>query len=213
MELKNFIGQLATEEVGIFSAIVLPNGKGYHFKIVLDGLKERHGSVGIADCEAFSHRFTNWLDQQLLKGDRGADSRQHGNQYGNSEGNELLPAGLTPDNYTLEVASPGVERELSLPEELDRFKGLPLKLRYRREEQIEEALVVFEGRQAEDGRLRFGSYQIEGRASRGRRLAGHNRARWQNKTDSKRTGGDDKEQLPLLLQEDALERANLFFDV
>jgi ribosome maturation factor RimP len=37
---------------------------------------------------------------------------------------------LEVDNYTLEVSSAGAEREIRFPNDLERFKGLPLKIRF-----------------------------------------------------------------------------------
>lgn len=221
MELEDFIGELATRQIGIASARLLPNGMGFHFEIVLDGLTDRCGSVAMADCVAFSRRFTAWLDQQMLEG------------IADSSGS-LLPASLRPDNYTVEVSSAGVEREISLPEELDRFKGLPLQLHYRLEGQPQVALVLFRERQAEDGRFSFYYYQpCRSKGSKGPRQADYaeparsgsgspQRQQGQRRqAGAGKMGGDkmeadrtesDRAKSLLLLEGEALQRARLFFD-
>lgn len=74
-----------------------------HIKVYLDKLNDEYGSPKVEDCEQFSTLYSMKLDAL--------------------EGN-----GEIPSNYSLEVSSPGAERELKLPQELDRFKQLPMKV-------------------------------------------------------------------------------------
>ena len=61
-----------------------------------------------------------------------------------------IPDDLKTDNYTLEVSSAGVERVLRLPGDLDRFAGLPLKVRYSNEGHTLTELAIFCGRKSGD---------------------------------------------------------------
>jgi ribosome maturation factor RimP len=70
-------------------------------EIELDHLENRFGSVSIEDCERISHLIKNTLEIEK------------------------------PDlEYILNVSSAGAERELKIPEDLFRFKELPLKLKF-----------------------------------------------------------------------------------
>ncbi len=95
----------------------------YHILVQLDNIHHTYGSVTLDLCEKFSNNFIEILDRKLLE-----DKLKH-----------QLPIDLNIDNYTLEVSSAGAERELRLPEELYRFKGLPLKITYKVKDTRDEA--------------------------------------------------------------------------
>ncbi|MDH5716385.1 MAG: hypothetical protein OEZ22_01965 [Spirochaetia bacterium] len=76
--------------------------------VSLDKLDDPHGSPNIEDCERFSRLFQLKL----------------------STVSELEDS---PLHYTIEVSSPGAEREIKMPEELERFKDLPMKVEYNQE--------------------------------------------------------------------------------
>ena len=146
VDLREFAAGAATDRVGVYAARVKPaGGQGFHFEVELDGLQDERGAVSLEDCQAFSQRFVELVDNRLARGG-GPDT-------------EGLPEGLTPDNYSLEVASAGAERELRLPEDLERFRGLPLKLRYRDSEGKDRSdLVVFQGIENDAGEASFEPY-------------------------------------------------------
>ncbi|MDX1957441.1 MAG: ribosome maturation factor RimP [Leptospiraceae bacterium] len=68
-------------------------------EVNLDNLENLHGSVTLDDCELVSQKLMKELDSQFLDAD-----------------------------YTLYVSSAGAERALRIPEDLERFKTLPLRL-------------------------------------------------------------------------------------
>lgn len=71
----------------------------------IEKLSTKYGSPSITDIEAFSSAYRVRLD-----------------------GAEL--AGTIPKDVSLEVSSPGVERVVRIPEDLERFKDLPMFVKY-----------------------------------------------------------------------------------
>lgn len=96
----------------------------YHILIQLDNKHNTYGSVSLELCEHFSSSFIELLDKKLLSLE---DKNKH-----------QLPIDLKVDNYALEVSSAGAERELRLPEELQRFQGLPLKIIYKTKDSMDD---------------------------------------------------------------------------
>jgi len=86
----------------------------YYIQIELDNLNDPFGSVTVDICENFSKDFIQSLDERLAS-DKIAFN---------------LPMDLEIDNYTLEVSSAGAEREIQFPNDLERYKELPLKIRF-----------------------------------------------------------------------------------
>ena len=78
-------------------------------QICLDKLTDKYGSPSIADCEQFSHILG--LKLQAL-----------------SELKEI------PENYSLEVSSPGAERKIKIPDELARFRDIPMRVKLKNNE-------------------------------------------------------------------------------
>lgn len=124
--------KISEEIIGNFPGVEIYNLKlsklhnDYYIQIELDNLFDPYGSVTIDTCENFSKEFINVLDERLL-----GDKLQFN-----------LPVDLNIDNYTLEVSSAGAERELRIPRDLERFKDLPLKVRFLNESEKEEQKIV-----------------------------------------------------------------------
>lgn len=139
MELEEFIKQAATPDIGIYAAKLSALRDGYHFELVLDGLNDPKGAVHLSDCEEFSARLASLIDETL----RNRSTAEE----------DPLPRDLQEDNYTVEVSSAGAERELRLPHDLLRFKGLPLKLKVvaNQGKGAKNLGVYSETKQAEDG--------------------------------------------------------------
>ncbi|WP_243393422.1 ribosome maturation factor RimP [Leptospira perolatii] len=71
-------------------------------EVELDHLENRFGSVSLLECEQVSRKLKEELER------------------------------ISPDlDYTLKVSSAGAERSLDLPGDLDRFRGIPVRLVYR----------------------------------------------------------------------------------
>jgi ribosome maturation factor RimP len=132
LDLRDFIHEILPAGLGIYEAHLRPAGKSWHFEIILDGLNHPSGAVSIDDCAEFSLNFSERLDNELLLKD--PVSVWHG----------VFPSELTPENYSLQVSSAGAERKLRLPEDLERFKGLPLRVKYREDGIIQSELGVFD---------------------------------------------------------------------
>lgn len=76
---------------------------GVKIQVSLDKKSDPYGSPNVEDCE----RFMKLLRLKFDAYDA---------------------AGEMPANYSIEVSSPGAEREIRFPDELERFKALPLKV-------------------------------------------------------------------------------------
>ncbi|KAK7410669.1 hypothetical protein VNO78_01639 [Psophocarpus tetragonolobus] len=74
-------------------------------QVRIENLSKKSGSPSMEDIEAFSATYRAKLDEAEL-------------------------SKLVPDNICLEVSSPGVERIVRIPDDLDRFKDRPMYVRY-----------------------------------------------------------------------------------
>ncbi|EKP15001.1 hypothetical protein LEP1GSC103_1103 [Leptospira borgpetersenii serovar Javanica str. UI 09931] len=71
-------------------------------EVVLDNLEHPYGSVSLLECEQVSRKLKEELER------------------------------ISPDlDFTLKVSSAGAERKLHLPEDIDRFRGIPVRLVFR----------------------------------------------------------------------------------
>ncbi|KAF3337760.1 Ribosome maturation factor RimP [Carex littledalei] len=73
--------------------------------IRIEKLSSKYGSPGINDIEAFSRAYREKLE-------------------------EAVTEGRMADNISFEVSSPGVERVVRIPEDLERFKDRPMYVNY-----------------------------------------------------------------------------------
>ncbi|XP_058097314.1 uncharacterized protein LOC131242592 [Magnolia sinica] len=92
----------------------------------------RYGSPSMIDIEVFSSAYRARLAEAEL-------------------------AGAIPDNISLEVSSPGVERLIQIPQELDRFKDLPMYVKYVTE------VVANRPSQESDGVFKLVSFDLDSR--------------------------------------------------
>ncbi|KAH9545434.1 hypothetical protein CY35_12G048200 [Sphagnum magellanicum] len=74
-------------------------------RVRLDKLSDKYGSPTIDEIHQFSSSYSKRLEQ-------------------------AGEAGIIPKNLALEVSSPGAERVLHIPQDLERFKQLPMYVRY-----------------------------------------------------------------------------------
>ncbi|KAJ8762916.1 hypothetical protein K2173_023045 [Erythroxylum novogranatense] len=89
-------------ELKIYAFKTLTNST---IRVRIERLTDKSGSPNMEDIEAFSTTYRIRLDEAGL-------------------------AKTIPDNIALEVSSPGVERVVQIPEEVDRFKDRPLYVKY-----------------------------------------------------------------------------------
>lgn len=116
--------------MALFALRLRPMGKGFLIQVELDGLNDPVGSVTLDECERFSKAFIELLDAAITGGHLQAGAA----------------AGLTEENYSLEVSSAGAERELRLPDDLERFRGRPLKIRSRKDDgKVHVGHGIFDG--------------------------------------------------------------------
>ncbi|WP_238755256.1 ribosome maturation factor RimP, partial [Leptospira bandrabouensis] len=91
-------------------------------EIVLDNLEHPYGSVSLLECEHVSRKLKEELER------------------------------ISPDlDYTLKVSSAGAERKLDLPGDLDRFRGIPVRLIFLSEqsENPQEGIFRIVGREGD----------------------------------------------------------------
>jgi len=100
-QLKVLITEVIQYPIVIYSSSIKNRGNHSLIELNLDNLENSFGSVSIGDCEKISRNLQSILE-------------------------EKYPS----DNYTLQVSSAGAERELKLPEDLQRFSHLPLRLHF-----------------------------------------------------------------------------------
>ncbi|CAL9121530.1 unnamed protein product [Musa textilis] len=74
-------------------------------RVRIEKISTKYGSPSIDDIEAFSKAYRSRLDEAEL-------------------------AERIPDNISLEVSSPGLERVVRIPDELERFKDRPMYVKY-----------------------------------------------------------------------------------
>ncbi|GFY85629.1 uncharacterized protein family UPF0090 [Actinidia rufa] len=89
-------------ELGMYAFKTLLNST---IRVRIERLSNKSGSPRMIDVEAFSIAYRKRLDEAEL-------------------------SGSIPENISLEVSSPGVERVVRIPQELDRFKDRNLYVRY-----------------------------------------------------------------------------------
>ncbi len=98
--------QYATEALpvgfSLFDFIVIHGKKGVRLQVFLDKTSSETGSPTIEECEQYAHVYHHMLGM----------------------------VETMPDQYTVEVSSPGAERQLRLPDDLERFRKRPMKVRY-----------------------------------------------------------------------------------
>eukprot|EP00850_Spirogloea_muscicola_P003716 SM000015S01216 [mRNA] locus=s15:575285:577485:- [translate_table: standard] len=87
-------------DLSLFAFRVIPESKVIRAR--LDKLSDEYGSPTLEEIESFSRDFEGRLDQ----------------------------ASEIPDDYALEVSSPGAERVVRVPQDLLRFMGLPMYVWY-----------------------------------------------------------------------------------
>ncbi|KAF2282843.1 hypothetical protein GH714_043299 [Hevea brasiliensis] len=114
-------------ELKIYAFKTLSNST---IQVRIERLTNKSGSPSMEDIEAFSTTYRAWLDEAEL-------------------------AKTIPNNISLEVSSPGVERVVRIPEELDRFKDRPMYVKY------VSKIVVSDSFSESDGIFRLISFDME----------------------------------------------------
>ncbi|KAG7659862.1 Ribosome maturation factor RimP N-terminal [Arabidopsis suecica] len=110
-------------DLGIYAFKTLPNST---IQVRIERLTNKFGSPTMEDIEAFSTIYRAKLAEAEL-------------------------AKSIPDNISLEVSSPGVERVVRIPQDLDRYKDRPMYVRYTNEDTETEG----------DGIFRLVSFDVE----------------------------------------------------
>lgn len=98
-QLEDYTEEIIQTPISIYSLDLRTKGNYQLIVICLDHLENSYGSVSLGICETFSNTLRGILDEKHPEA-----------------------------NYTLQVSSPGAERELRLPGDLERFSHLPMKL-------------------------------------------------------------------------------------
>ncbi|CAL9077133.1 uncharacterized protein LOC103982956 [Musa acuminata AAA Group] len=99
------------EDLVMYALKVSPRGYVY---VRLDKLTNKYGCPSIEEIESFNSLYKKRLD-------------------------EMLESGEMPLDLALEVSSPGAERLLKVPEDLNRFKEMPVRVQYLEEEEAAES--------------------------------------------------------------------------
>uniref|UniRef100_J3MIN4 DUF7912 domain-containing protein n=2 Tax=Oryza brachyantha TaxID=4533 RepID=J3MIN4_ORYBR len=99
---EEVLGEHFGDDVAMFAFKVSPKGYVY---VRLDKLTNRYGCPGIEEIESFNKLYKQKLD-------------------------EIIERGEIPLDLGVEVSSPGAERLLKVPEDLDRFKDMAMRVQY-----------------------------------------------------------------------------------
>ncbi|KAJ4867808.1 hypothetical protein Rs2_50643 [Raphanus sativus] len=113
-------------ELGIYAFKTLPNST---IQVRIERLSNKSGSPTMEDIEAYSTTYRAKLSEAEL-------------------------AKTVPDNISLEVSSPGVERVVRVPQDLDRYKDRSMYVRYVNEEAERDG----------DGIFRLVSFDVEAKS-------------------------------------------------
>ncbi|XP_060207751.1 uncharacterized protein LOC132635395 isoform X2 [Lycium barbarum] len=128
LELVEEVALSFDGELGIYAFKTLKNA---NIRVRVERLTNKSGSPSMMDIEAFSSRYREKLDEAEV-------------------------AGSIPNNIHFEVSSPGIERVIRIPQDLDRFKDRPMYVKYVSDE------VAEGGSSSEyDGVLRLVSFNLE----------------------------------------------------
>ncbi|MCD7469714.1 hypothetical protein HAX54_008881 [Datura stramonium] len=122
LELGEEVARSFYGELGIYAFKTLKNA---NIQVRVERFTNKSGSPSLMDIEAFSSRYREKLDEAEV-------------------------AGSVPNNIYLEVSSPGVERVIRIPQDLDRFKDRPMYVKYVSDEVAEH-----------EGVLRLVSFNLE----------------------------------------------------
>ncbi|CAH9075610.1 unnamed protein product [Cuscuta epithymum] len=115
-------------ELGIYAFKTLKNA---NIQVRVERFTNKSGSPSMMDIEDFSLAYRERLD-------------------------EAESLGSVPNNLSLEVSSPGVERVVRIPEDLDRFKDRPMHVKYTIGEGVEHGPPA-----VHDGVFRLMSFDVE----------------------------------------------------
>lgn len=199
MEFNEYVYQAAEPGIGIYSASINEAGEGFHIEVRLDGLNDRHGSVTIDQCTKFSMDLAKLIEETITD---------------NLAGREALPDNLTVDNYSMEISSAGAERELMIPEDLERFKGLPLKVQLETQGRVKTFLAIFEGEENTEGEERRFLFRKYEPVRKNKRLRGLKRNKTEkiNTTQEKGEKKEGDDGILTAVEPQRMKRVNLYLD-
>lgn len=106
LEIAEEVSQSFDGDLKLYAFKTLPNSA---IQVRIEKLSTKSGSPSMADVEAFSSTYRARLDEAEL-------------------------AGSVPKDVSLEVSSPGLERVVRVPEDLERFKDRVMYVKYVSEE-------------------------------------------------------------------------------
>ena len=189
--LKKYFEQLMQVEGVVIKEVSITSlNQDYQIEIELDNLYSPTGSVELSLLEKFSHTVTENIDQLLTA---------------NNQLRQLFPEKLSVNNYSLQISSIGAERELNVPEELERFKGMPLVIDYELKGNREQKIAVYSGRentQALAETSEVYSFNLYKTKKKGR-----------IKKSNAKTSGQQLENQELALKLNEIKKINLYLDI
>ena len=115
--IKAEIEQLLEPGFAIYNLDVIPGKREFKIKVFLDKLDDPYGTPNIDDCVKHSKAIRLKLF-------------------------DLAQNKKLPEDFSLEVSSAGAERELKTVAEWERFRSLPLKVQYQKEDGTVQSLVL-----------------------------------------------------------------------
>ncbi|CAN6475725.1 unnamed protein product [Victoria cruziana] len=119
-EALSIANEVVSSFDGELQLYAFKTSSNFLIQVRIERLTNKSGSPTMDDIEAFSTAYRARLD-------------------------DAERTGAVPENISLEVSSPGVERLVRIPEELDRFKERPMYVRYVTETSGTSSMVEQDG--------------------------------------------------------------------
>jgi len=104
--IRDVVIELLEPGYDIYKLDIVPGKKECKVRVLLDKLDNPYGTPAIDDCVRYAKVLRNRLT-------------------------EMAAEGLITEDFSLEVSSPGAERELETASEWKRFQELPMKVLYK----------------------------------------------------------------------------------
>ncbi|MES0489898.1 MAG: hypothetical protein ABUK01_07910 [Leptospirales bacterium] len=104
--IRDVVTEFLEPGFGLYLLEVVSGNKECKVRVLLDKLDNPYGTPAIDDCV----RYAKVLRTRL---------------------SEMAEKGLIPEDFSLEVSSPGAERELKTVQDWKRFQKLPMKVLYK----------------------------------------------------------------------------------
>uniref|UniRef100_A0A453BME3 DUF7912 domain-containing protein n=2 Tax=Aegilops tauschii subsp. strangulata TaxID=200361 RepID=A0A453BME3_AEGTS len=130
---EEVLGEHFGDDIAMFAFKVSPKGYVY---VRLDKLTNRYGCPGIEEIENFNRLYKQKLDEIIERGEIPLDLALEASQPAKISYTMVAPEfcnHVQRINLVFQISSPGAERLLKVPGDLDRFKDMAMRVQYHAE--------------------------------------------------------------------------------